>query len=193
MLNVGDSEPEARHDARPSCWSSASTASARRRPSASWPISLYQRGQEGAALRGAIRSAPRRPISSKFGPERADADIVRQQRGRGPRRRWCSTPSRRPRRAAADVILCDTAGRLHNKANLMNELGKISRIIDRELPDARQGGPARAGRARRARTACCRPSSSRRSRALRASPSRSSTARPRAASSSPWRMRCRSR
>ncbi len=35
-----------------------------------------------------------------------------------------------------DVILCDTAGRLHNKQNLMNELGKISRIIDRELPDA---------------------------------------------------------
>ncbi len=34
----------------------------------------------------------------------------------------------------SDVILCDTAGRLHNKANLMNELGKISRIIDRELP-----------------------------------------------------------
>ena len=34
------------------------------------------------------------------------------------------------------MILCDTAGRLHNKANLMNELGKISRIIDRELPDA---------------------------------------------------------
>lgn len=35
-----------------------------------------------------------------------------------------------------DIILCDTAGRLHNKANLMNELNKISRIIDRELPDA---------------------------------------------------------
>ena len=35
-----------------------------------------------------------------------------------------------------DLILCDTAGRLHNKANLMNELGKISRIIERELPDA---------------------------------------------------------
>jgi len=35
-----------------------------------------------------------------------------------------------------DVILCDTAGRLHNKANLMNELNKISRVIDRELPDA---------------------------------------------------------
>ena len=34
-----------------------------------------------------------------------------------------------------DVVICDTAGRLHNKKNLMDELGKISRIIDRELPD----------------------------------------------------------
>ena len=36
----------------------------------------------------------------------------------------------------ADVIICDTAGRLHNKTNLMNELSKISRVIDRELPGA---------------------------------------------------------
>lgn len=36
----------------------------------------------------------------------------------------------------ADLIICDTAGRLHNKKNLMDELAKISRIIDRELPDA---------------------------------------------------------
>ena len=35
-----------------------------------------------------------------------------------------------------DVIIIDTAGRLHNKANLMNELSKMRRIIDRELPDA---------------------------------------------------------
>ena len=35
-----------------------------------------------------------------------------------------------------DVLICDTAGRLHNKANLMNELSKIRRVIDRELPDA---------------------------------------------------------
>lgn len=33
-----------------------------------------------------------------------------------------------------DVVLCDTAGRLHNKANLMAELGKLSKIIDRECP-----------------------------------------------------------
>ena len=34
-----------------------------------------------------------------------------------------------------DVVLCDTAGRLHNKANLMAELAKLSKIIDRECPD----------------------------------------------------------
>lgn len=34
-----------------------------------------------------------------------------------------------------DLLICDTAGRLHNKANLMNELGKIRRVINRELPD----------------------------------------------------------
>ena len=36
----------------------------------------------------------------------------------------------------ADILICDTAGRLHNKANLMAELNKISRVIERELPDA---------------------------------------------------------
>ena len=36
----------------------------------------------------------------------------------------------------ADVLLCDTAGRLHNKKNLMSELGKINRVIDREYPEA---------------------------------------------------------
>ena len=36
----------------------------------------------------------------------------------------------------ADVIICDTAGRLHNKKNLMEELSKINRIIDREMPDS---------------------------------------------------------
>ena len=36
----------------------------------------------------------------------------------------------------ADIVICDTAGRLHNKTNLMNELAKISRIINRELPGA---------------------------------------------------------
>ena len=37
-----------------------------------------------------------------------------------------------------DTLLCDTAGRLHNKKNLMDELGKMNRIVDREMPDARR-------------------------------------------------------
>lgn len=40
------------------------------------------------------------------------------------------------RARGADILICDTAGRLHNKKNLMAELEKISRVIDRELPDA---------------------------------------------------------
>ncbi|MDY3960279.1 MAG: signal recognition particle-docking protein FtsY, partial [Romboutsia timonensis] len=35
-----------------------------------------------------------------------------------------------------DLLICDTAGRLHNKANLMNELGKVFKIVDREFPEA---------------------------------------------------------
>ena len=38
----------------------------------------------------------------------------------------------------ADVLICDTAGRLHNKKNLMEELRKINRIIDREFPQAKR-------------------------------------------------------
>jgi len=38
----------------------------------------------------------------------------------------------------SDVLICDTAGRLHNKKNLMDELGKINRVIDREFPEAQR-------------------------------------------------------
>ena len=67
--------------------------------------------------------------------ERAHADIIRQGEGADPASVVFDAISAAKARSV-DVILCDTAGRLHNKANLMNELGKISRIIDRELPDA---------------------------------------------------------
>ena len=67
--------------------------------------------------------------------ERAHVDIIRQHEGADPAAvvydAICAAKAR-----GTDVILCDTAGRLHNKANLMNELGKISRIISRELPEA---------------------------------------------------------
>ena len=65
---------------------------------------------------------------------RAGCDIVRQAEGADPASVVYDAISA-SRARGADVMICDTAGRLHNKANLMNELGKISRIIDRELPD----------------------------------------------------------
>ena len=66
---------------------------------------------------------------------RAGVDIIRQDEGADPAAVVFDAIQATKARNA-DVILCDTAGRLHNKQNLMNELGKISRIIDRELPDA---------------------------------------------------------
>lgn len=66
---------------------------------------------------------------------RTGADIVRQHEGADPAS-VVFDGIQAAKARGADVILCDTAGRLHNKANLMNELNKISRIINRELPDA---------------------------------------------------------
>ena len=67
--------------------------------------------------------------------ERSGADLVRQNEGADP----ASVVFDGIQSAKAknvDVMIVDTAGRLHNKANLMNELNKISRIVNRELPDA---------------------------------------------------------
>ena len=67
--------------------------------------------------------------------ERSGADIVRHEEGSDPAAvvydSICAAKARK-----ADVVVIDTAGRLHNKQNLMNELNKIRRIIDRELPEA---------------------------------------------------------
>ena len=57
-------------------------------------------------------------------------------------------------------IIVDTAGRLHNKANLMNELAKIDRVISRELPDAVARNAARAGCDHRSECGSCRLRSS---------------------------------
>ena len=67
--------------------------------------------------------------------DRAGVDIVRHEEGSDPAAvvydGICAGKAR-----GSDVIIIDTAGRLHNKANLMNELSKMRRIIDRELPGA---------------------------------------------------------
>ncbi|MBR4393315.1 MAG: signal recognition particle-docking protein FtsY [Oscillospiraceae bacterium] len=67
--------------------------------------------------------------------ERAGTDFIRHEEGSDPAAvvydAICAAKAR-----GTDVVLIDTAGRLHNKQNLMNELNKIRRIIDRELPES---------------------------------------------------------
>ena len=67
--------------------------------------------------------------------ERSGASIVRQQEGADPAS-VVFNGIQSAKAKGADVIIIDTAGRLHNKTNLMNELNKISRIVERELPNA---------------------------------------------------------
>ena len=67
--------------------------------------------------------------------ERAGVELVRQHEGADPGAVLFDGLQAAKARGT-DVVLVDTAGRLHNKQNLMNELGKMRKIIDRELPDA---------------------------------------------------------
>ena len=67
--------------------------------------------------------------------QRSGADLVRQHEGADPAA-VVFDGIQAAKTRDVDVIIIDTAGRLHNKQNLMNELGKISRIVERELPGA---------------------------------------------------------
>ena len=67
--------------------------------------------------------------------ERSGAELVKQNEGSDPAAVVFDAISYAKRRGA-DVLIVDTAGRLHNKKNLMNELEKINRVIDREIPSA---------------------------------------------------------
>ena len=66
---------------------------------------------------------------------RAGVDIIRQNEGADPGSVLFDALQAAKARHV-DVVLCDTAGRLHNKQNLMNELAKLRKIIDRECPDS---------------------------------------------------------
>ena len=66
---------------------------------------------------------------------RAECEIVRSKEGADPGAVLFDSLAAAKARNV-DVVLCDTAGRLHNKVNLMNELSKLRKIIDRETPDA---------------------------------------------------------
>ncbi|HEX2986043.1 MAG TPA: signal recognition particle-docking protein FtsY [Caproiciproducens sp.] len=67
--------------------------------------------------------------------QRSGADLVKQAEGSDPASVVYDSIAAAKARCA-DVVICDTAGRLHNKKYLMDELAKINRVIDRELPDA---------------------------------------------------------
>ncbi len=67
--------------------------------------------------------------------QRADIDIVKHQDGSDPAA-VVFDALKAAKARGADVVICDTAGRLHNKKNLMDELSKIARVTERELPDA---------------------------------------------------------
>ena len=66
---------------------------------------------------------------------RSGCDMISQQEGTDPAAVVFDAVNAAKSRKA-DVLICDTAGRLHNKKNLMDELGKVNRVIDREYPDA---------------------------------------------------------
>lgn len=69
--------------------------------------------------------------------ERAGVDLIKQAEGSDPAAViYDAVQAAKARKV--DVLICDTAGRLHTKKNLMEELKKVSRIIDRELPNARR-------------------------------------------------------
>ncbi len=69
--------------------------------------------------------------------ERAGVDIIKQQEGSDPASVVYDAINAAKSRKT-DVLICDTAGRLHNKKNLMDELAKINKIVDREYPQAQK-------------------------------------------------------
>ena len=69
--------------------------------------------------------------------ERSGAELIRQAEGADPAAVLFDA-YRAAKAREADVLICDTAGRLHNKKNLMDELAKMARVVARELPDVRR-------------------------------------------------------
>jgi signal recognition particle-docking protein ftsY len=69
--------------------------------------------------------------------ERSGAELIRQAEGADPAAVLFDA-CRAAKAREADVLICDTAGRLHNKKNLMDELAKMARVVARELPDVRR-------------------------------------------------------
>ncbi len=69
--------------------------------------------------------------------DRCKVDIIKHQEGADPGA-VIFDAIKASKARGVDVLICDTAGRLHNKSNLMNELGKVFKIVDREFPEAKK-------------------------------------------------------
>ena len=69
--------------------------------------------------------------------QRSNVDIIKHQEGADPGA-VIFDAIKAAKARNVDLLICDTAGRLHNKANLMNELGKVFKIVDREFPEAKR-------------------------------------------------------
>lgn len=69
--------------------------------------------------------------------ERSGADLIRQGEGADPAAVLFDA-CRAAKARNTDVLICDTAGRLHNKKNLMDELAKMARVVEREMPDVKR-------------------------------------------------------
>ena len=126
-------------------WSSASTARARPPPSASSRTRLLAEGRRSCS-RPATPSAPRPRAAARSGPQRSGArDRLRSRPAPIPARSSSTRCSRRASRGI-DVLIADTAGRLHSQSHLMEELKKVKRVIQRVDPTRTARGAAGAGR-----------------------------------------------
>ncbi len=99
-------------------------------------LAAYLKGEGNSVLLAAadtFRAAAADQLS--IWADRAGVEIIRHDEGSDPAAVVFDAVNAGKHRGT-DVIICDTAGRLHNKKNLMDELGKISRVIRRELPDS---------------------------------------------------------
>ena len=112
-----------------------STAWEKPPPSARWQISSVVFGGKKCLLCAADTFRAAAADQLEIWSERAKADLIRQHEGADPGAVLFDALQAAKARGV-DVVLCDTAGRLHNKANLMAELAKLSKIIDRECPGA---------------------------------------------------------
>lgn len=99
-------------------------------------LALRLKGQNRKVILGAADTFRAAAIEQlQVWADRAEVDLIKHAEGSDPAAVVYDTIQAGKARGA-DVIIIDTAGRLHNKKNLMDELNKISRVIERELPDA---------------------------------------------------------